>query len=42
MTATELNTEVEEEREYEEIPTRERQNENPLYESAANEMVSFI
>ena len=44
--ANELYTEVEEEREYEEIPTREtypeRQNENLLYESAAYEMVSFI
>ncbi|XP_044170591.1 uncharacterized protein LOC122954610 isoform X3 [Acropora millepora] len=44
--ANELYTEVEEDREYEEIPTREtypeRQNENSLYESAAYEMVSFI
>lgn len=44
--ANALYTEVEGEREYEEIPTREtypeRQNENSLYESAAYEMVSFI
>ena len=41
--ANELYTEVEDEREYEEIPTYpERQNENLLYESAANETVSSV